>query len=616
MPVSLTTSRIHLSSLLLLSWLVACTAEISLFQDGGSASGSGSGGASTTGQGGGADAVTTSTATTGGQGGAAHCETAQDCPATLCVVASCDNGLCSESPEAYGTECGDEKACDGEGNCLLVNGSACGAGGACLSGFCTDDVCCEKACAGECESCARPGEEGLCRLHDAATDPDEECIDAGVCDGAGRCASGEHIFSTGVVSDGNQYAYDVVVDSQDNVIMTGLFFGSVDFGGGKLFNDGAYDYFIAKFDKTGKHLFSKQIRRSGQNNNSGLALAIGTNDNIILGGHFTGTIDMDGDFVTSVDGYDAFIMALDANGAHVWGKVYGGSGDQRITAVTADANGNIYAAGQFSSSINFDGNSLTATDVDAFLTKFDGTGKVVWAKDYGEQGNDFMRAVEMDPQGNIIASGYFYGSVDMGFGTVSSVDNADVFVMRVAPDGTSLLAKHYGGQEYDSLRSMTVDNAGRVTLSGTYAGDITLGQDTLSAGQGYQQYVVNLDDKLEPLWAKSLASTDAWWAASPVASDSSGNVFVGRTINATIMDENMQIVPDVVDMVVTKFASDGTRLWSHLLTGAGGDYLSQLATDSGGAVWLTGYFEETLSLGGTGLTSSSGFDVFLGQLSP
>jgi hypothetical protein len=69
-------------------------------------------------------------------------------------------------------------------------------------------------------------------------------------------------------------------------------------------------------------------------------------------------------------------------------------------------------------------------------------------------------------------------------------------------------------------------------------------------------------------------------------------------------------------MVVTKFASDGTRLWSHLLTGAGEDFLSQLATDSGGAVWLTGYFEETLSLGGGDLTSSSGFDVFLGQLSP
>ena len=82
------------------------------------------------------------------------------------------------------------------------------------------------------------------------------------------------------------------------------------------------------------------------------------------------------------------------------------------------------------------------------------------------------------------------------------------------------------------------------------------------------------------------------------------------------MDENMQVLPDGIDMIVTKFASDGTRLWSHLLTGPGDDYLSQLATDSGGAVWSTGYFEETLSLGGGALTSSSNFDVFLGQLSP
>jgi alpha-tubulin suppressor-like RCC1 family protein len=44
----------------------------------------------------------------------------------------------------------------------LANGTACTLGTACTSGLCVDGVCCESACAGQCEACAENNNQGKC----------------------------------------------------------------------------------------------------------------------------------------------------------------------------------------------------------------------------------------------------------------------------------------------------------------------------------------------------------------------------------------------------------------------------------------------------------------------
>src|SRR6185295_5980279 len=52
--------------------------------------------------------------------------------------------------------------------------------------------------------------------------------------------------------------YGVARDSQNNVVVTGMFNGRVDFGGGALTSSGLNDIFVAKFTQEGKHLWSRQ----------------------------------------------------------------------------------------------------------------------------------------------------------------------------------------------------------------------------------------------------------------------------------------------------------------------------------------------------------------------
>ena len=65
-------------------------------------------------------------------------------------------------------------------------GDSCTEASACQSGHCVDDVCCESACDGTCESCSAAG---ACVPHEAGEDPDGDCGACETCDGSGSCAS-------------------------------------------------------------------------------------------------------------------------------------------------------------------------------------------------------------------------------------------------------------------------------------------------------------------------------------------------------------------------------------------------------------------------------------------
>ena len=52
----------------------------------------------------------------------------------------------------------------------------------------------------------------------------------------------------------------VAVDASGNVLVTGFFSGTVDFGGGSLVSAGGREIFLAKYDGNGAHVWSQRFR--------------------------------------------------------------------------------------------------------------------------------------------------------------------------------------------------------------------------------------------------------------------------------------------------------------------------------------------------------------------
>jgi hypothetical protein len=99
------------------------------------------------------------------------CPTCQTCAGA--TPGTCTNIAANQDDNnPLGACAGSTQSCDGNGNCKLERGQACGTNdAACLTNHCADGVCCDSACTGECNSCNSAGNVGTCTVVAGAGNP-------------------------------------------------------------------------------------------------------------------------------------------------------------------------------------------------------------------------------------------------------------------------------------------------------------------------------------------------------------------------------------------------------------------------------------------------------------
>src|SRR5262249_24749267 len=154
-----------------------------------------------------------------------------------------------------------------------------------------------------------------------------------------------------------------------NIILTGNFRGSIDFGGGPLVNASVEDVFIAKLDGTGSHVWSKSFSIPATSSNN---VAVDSGGNVIFTGSFSGLVDFGGGPMTSANGA-MFIIKYDPSGVVVWGKQFDGTDG---IGVSVDANDDIFLTGPLFGTVDLGGGPLKgAIGGSSFVLKMDATGK-------------------------------------------------------------------------------------------------------------------------------------------------------------------------------------------------------------------------------------------------
>jgi hypothetical protein len=259
-------------------------------------------------------------------------------------------------------------------------------------------------------------------------------VDAFVARFAG--SDGTHLWSRAMGSTGNDRANAVAADAAGNVIVAGEFSGTVDFGGGNLASAGASDVFVAKYAAgDGAHLWS--MRLGGTGSDAATGLAVDGNSNIIVTGRFSTTVNFGGGNLTSSGSTDVFVAKYaGADGAHLWSRHGGGALGDGGDAVALDADGNPVVTGFFAGSdVDLGGALLdSAGGQDIFLAKYAAAdGAHLWSRRFGGTGDDRAGAVALDGTGHLALTGYFPSSIDFGQGILSSAGNNDVFVALLEP---------------------------------------------------------------------------------------------------------------------------------------------------------------------------------------
>ena len=315
-----------------------------------------------------------------------------------------------------------------------------------------------------------------------------------------------------------------------------------------------------------------------------------------------------------------------------WAKSFGGTDKEAAYGIQTDKAGNVYLAGFFSGTVDFDPGSgvfnMTALGTEnIFVQKLDASGNFVWAK--GMLGTMESRAYVMtlDSLGDVYITGYFQGTVDFdpnaGTTNLTSNGNHDLYVLKLDATGNLVWVKAMGGPSIEIALGITVDAFGNVYSSGGYSGSVDFdpgsGTSILTSKGSTDIYVQKLDSLGNFVWAKSMGGNAGDYSLS-IDVDVAGNTYnTGYYRDTADFDPNSgtstYITKGSGDIYVQKLDASGNLVWVASAGSSDFERGFAIVVDNNGDIYSTGHFQKTVdfdpSSGKVELISHGSNDIYV-----
>lgn len=400
------------------------------------------------------------------------------------------------------------------------------------------------------------------------------------------------------------------------ILVGGNIGAATNFGGGPV----SGGHFVARFDFDGGHVWSKGF---GSN---GVTVATDSSGNAILGGNFTQPFTLGGsaDTLTPV-GVDGYVAKLSAtNGAHVWSKKIGGADSDLVDAVATFPNGDVLVAGHFRGTINLGGSNLTSTGsaLNSFVARLASLdGAHVWSVAITGTQENQAQVVAVDGNGDVLVSGFLRGTATIGGTNHSSNGESDGFVARLdGSSGARIWSMSFGGGGFDSALSLAPSSDGNVLVGGRFTASFSFGATALSNVALGDGLVAKLNGATgAAVWAFAFGgpSEDEVHGVADVG----GQVVVGATFAQSTMFGGQSLNATAgTDMIVGRLnLSTGAAAGATRFGGSGADSISGMTSAGDGTHYvLTGAFQNTVDFGIASLTAmgTNSSDIVAGKLVP
>lgn len=441
----------------------------------------------------------------------------------------------------------------------------------------------------------------------------------------------------------------VSIDDSSNVLSIGNFRDTVDFDPGsgtfQLIPQGLSACFVQKLDSTGNLLWAKSM--SGSGHCVGNSITTDKHGNVYATGGFTGSVDFDpngGTHLLSSNGhYDIFILKLDAAGNLIWAISLGAEKADSPQSITLNGTGNVYIAGKFSRTVDFDPgattSNLTATgyyQTDAFILKLDTNGNFVWAKNVGSSNSCMANSIAVDLLGNVYTHGNFNGTVDFnpnaGIFNLTAIavpgSSFNMFILKLDAAGNFIWAKQFEGTGLDHAYSIAIDKWGSIYTTGVFSEtvdfDPSSGTHLITATGKNDTYIQKLDAAGNFVWAKNIGGTSSNCGGYAITTDKFGSVYTTGFFNNTvdfnpgIETSNLTAALSKTDIFIQKLNAQGNFVWAIHMGDTLQDFGRSIQVDDKGNVYSTGTFQGIPDFdpnaGISSLVGNGSFDIYIQKL--
>lgn len=347
---------------------------------------------------------------------------------------------------------------------------------------------------------------------------------------------GTHVWSTAFGAVGDDFVDDVAVDGAESTYLIGTYRSAQILEGFELPGGSLQNLFVVKLTSVGKIAFAKGF--AGGANGTQARAALLPNDDLVLAGDTSGTIDFGGGPMPGDNTRDAFVVRLDGNGALVYARRFSGTSHEFATDVAVAPNGDAIVIGTFRETLDFGLGPLTsAGDFDVFVVRLDGAGNVVQSASFGGPGDDRGNSVAVDSAGNTIIEASYSDGADFGSGALSA-DPMGGVVASYDPMGAPRWVLPFKGPSTvisggDVFR-LAVDDQQNVVLAGQFQGTFDMAGTTLVSNGDYDIVVARLSSLGAVLGACRYGSDNSEAVGGVAVDPSNGEIFLTGEYQGTL----------------------------------------------------------------------------------
>lgn len=377
-------------------------------------------------------------------------------------------------------------------------------------------------------------------------------------------ALGEHRWSRRFGDEAPQAATSVAVAPGGDVIVGGRAEGTIDLGGGPLPSVGGGDLFVARLDADGQHVWSKRFGATVPWTLSG-TVALSPDGDLIVTGVFAGQLDLGGGPMDAKADRAMFAAKLHGDGSHVWSRAFPANGNPGPVWTAVDRDGNIHLTGMFTGTLDLGDGLLTSLNggpdgsgADMYLAKLGPDGHTIYGRMFG--GTDFdgyANRLAVTDDGRAVVAGMYWGSVDFGNGLLvagQAVEpKAGLFLAAFDGAGKALWSERFGDGGINIPLAVAASGTDVVVAGMSYMTTLDLGGGPLAAPDGYAGFVGRFDASGEHLASAVFEASAGGFLQPTGLSAEKGHLLLGGTFSGATDLGTGPLAPEgLADMVVAR----------------------------------------------------------------
>ncbi len=201
---------------------------------------------------------------------------------------------------------------------------------------------------------------------------------------------------------------------------------------------------------------------------------------------------------TSAGKEDAFWAKFDESGQLVFAQQFGSTGHDIAFAVCAHSGGGLTVAGSTTASL---AGSAHFGKEDGFVQHYDGAGNLLTSRQFGGPSKDVVTSATCLADGSVIVGGYFFGEFD----GAPSAGSYDGFALRKYDGAGNLVySRAIGTEANDYVHALTLDAKGYLFVAGATEGAIA----PPMGGGDSDSFVLTLDEAGQEIAAWQFGSRE------------------------------------------------------------------------------------------------------------